>query len=123
MSAMYVGVLSMLVGALASAEERQFGTLESQLLLPVRAWQQWTVKVATCYLLAAILGVGGALLVGAMLAGFSTHPEYYRAIVATPAVALGLTLLSAFVVTIALYCSTTCRSGKWSRRSGGRSFQ
>jgi hypothetical protein len=40
----YVLMLSLLIGSLPSAEERQFGTLEWQMLLPMAAWQQWSVK-------------------------------------------------------------------------------
>ena len=32
------------VGSLASAQERQFGTLDSQAMLPVSSAQQWAVK-------------------------------------------------------------------------------
>jgi hypothetical protein len=54
-SALYGVLLALLIGALASAEERQLGTLEWQLLQPVAAWQQWVVKVGTVLLLAAVL--------------------------------------------------------------------
>jgi hypothetical protein len=110
-AALYAGVVALIIGALASAEERQFGTLESQLLLPIAAWQQWTIKAATCCGLAIALGVGSTLTVAAVFAQFSTHPEYYRLIMASPAGALGLTALSALVATIALYVSTTCATG------------
>jgi hypothetical protein len=43
---LYVGALAMLMGSLASAEERQHGTLEWQLLLPIAAWKQWVLKLA-----------------------------------------------------------------------------
>ena len=41
---------------LASAEERQLGTLEWQILLPSPAWQQWAVKVGVAFGLALLLG-------------------------------------------------------------------
>ena len=47
-----------LIGSLASAEERQLGTLEWQTLLPSPAWQQWAVKVGVTFGLALLLGVG-----------------------------------------------------------------
>lgn len=47
----------MLIGALASAEERGLGTLHWQMLQPYAAWKQWTIKVATALTLTALLGV------------------------------------------------------------------
>jgi hypothetical protein len=48
----FVLLLTILIGALASAEERQLGTLDGQLLLPVAAWRQWVVKLAVIFGLA-----------------------------------------------------------------------
>jgi hypothetical protein len=55
---LYLGLLSMLIGSVASAEERQFGTIEWQVLLPMAARRQWAVKVGTMLGLALILGIG-----------------------------------------------------------------
>ncbi|MEO7273064.1 MAG: hypothetical protein ABIX28_21835 [Vicinamibacterales bacterium] len=63
---MYFAITPLLVGALASAEERQLGTLEWQRLLPMAGWQQWTVKVATVLILSALLGVGIPVLLAAI---------------------------------------------------------
>ena len=52
---LYGGLLALLIGSIASGEERQMGTLEWQQLLPMAAWKQWAVKVVT------ILGVAGLL--------------------------------------------------------------
>ena len=38
--------------------ERQFGTLEWQVLLPMATGQQWVIKVATAFVPALLLGVG-----------------------------------------------------------------
>jgi hypothetical protein len=65
---LYSWILSVLIGSLASAEERHLGTLEWQLLLPVAAWKQWTVKVATT------LGLVLALAVGLPALLMSIHP-------------------------------------------------
>lgn len=51
----YAGLLARLIGALASAEERQMGTLEWQMLMPMAAWRQWAVKTATVLGLALLL--------------------------------------------------------------------
>ena len=52
---LYGALLAVLIGSLASAEERQNGTLEWQLLLPMAAWKQWAVKVGTVLVLTALL--------------------------------------------------------------------
>lgn len=60
--------LTIVIGALASAEERQLGTLELQLLQPVSALRQWAVKCAVNLTLAVLLGV---VLPAVLIAGFS----------------------------------------------------
>lgn len=52
---MYGAMLAVLIGAVASASERQMGTHEWQQLLPVAAWRQWLVKTAV------VLGLSLAL--------------------------------------------------------------
>jgi hypothetical protein len=47
--------LPALVGSLATAEERQLGTLAWQLHLPIPVWQQWAAKVVTTFSLALLL--------------------------------------------------------------------
>ncbi len=54
---MYFALLSIVIGSLASAEERQLGTLEWQVLLPMPIWRQWMVKVTVVIGLALALGV------------------------------------------------------------------
>ena len=57
---LYGPLLALLSGSLASAEERQLGTMEWQMLLPLPMWKQWAVKTATVAGLALVLGVGPA---------------------------------------------------------------
>jgi hypothetical protein len=45
------------MGSLASAQERQFGMLQSQAMLPVPRAQQWAVKATVVLVLALVLGV------------------------------------------------------------------
>ena len=52
------GFIALLVGAMSSAEERQFGTLASQVLMPRRASWQWMIKVGVALALTAILAAG-----------------------------------------------------------------
>ena len=54
----YGGLVAIIIGAFASAEERQLGTAAWQNLMPVAAWKQWTVKVGVVLLLALTLGAG-----------------------------------------------------------------
>ena len=62
LTTLYIGVLSMLIGSLASAEERQFGTLETQIMLPMEAWRQWAVKAGVAMGLALLLAAGLLML-------------------------------------------------------------
>lgn len=55
---LYCMGLAIMIGALASAEERQHRTLDCQLLQPAPAWQQWLVKVGIALGLALLFGVG-----------------------------------------------------------------
>jgi hypothetical protein len=77
----YFGLLAMLIGSLASAEERQFGTLEWQMLVPMAVWKQWTVKVAVALGLALLLGIGLPLLLAELdpaTTGNVRYPLSYR---------------------------------------------
>lgn len=104
---LYAGLLPMLIGASASAGERQIGVLESQLLLPMVAWKQWAVKVGMVFGLAIVLALG---LPAAL---FSLN----RLILATDPVTFS-TLQSAVLIVLALssgslYVSSLCGSGLW----------
>src|SRR5260221_14604208 len=54
---LYFALLPLLMGSLASAQERQFGMLQSQAMLPVPRAQQWAVKASVVLVLALLLGV------------------------------------------------------------------
>jgi hypothetical protein len=54
---LYFALLPLLVGSLASAQERHFGMLQSQAMLPVPRAQQWAVKASVVLVLALVLGV------------------------------------------------------------------
>ena len=57
-SNLYGGVVAIMAGALAAAEERHFGTADWQALMPVAAWKQWTLKCAVAVGLALVLTLG-----------------------------------------------------------------
>jgi hypothetical protein len=54
---LYSGVLALLIGSIASAEERQLGTLEWHQLLPMASWKQWMLKAGTAIGLSLVLGI------------------------------------------------------------------
>jgi len=64
---LYTGCLAPMIGSLASAEERQFGTLEWQVLLPMATWKQWAVKAGTALSAAIVLLLGLPWLMSQML--------------------------------------------------------
>jgi hypothetical protein len=66
-----------LVGALTTAEERQYRTIESQVLQPMRARTQWAIKVGTSLFLALALAIGLPVLV-VWLAGGSDRVSGLR---------------------------------------------
>jgi hypothetical protein len=96
LSYVYVVLLSLMVGAQASAEERQRGTLAWQILLPVSVRDQWRVKVATILVLTFALGVGlPALLMGNEPRW--TRPSSDQWWILTSMVAILLTSLATYV--------------------------
>jgi hypothetical protein len=97
---LYAGLQAVLIGSLASAEERHLGTLPAQVLLPMATWRQWLVKAAMALGLALALGIGWAVLLVALHPspdGIRVHPLH-----------VGLMIL---LTTSALYVSTLCSSG------------
>lgn len=93
-------LMAVVIGSLASAEERQFGTLEWQVLLPVATWKQWAVKAATVFGLAIVLALGLPVLM--MLVLPSADDIRVRAWDAVPVIV---------VATASLYISSLCTSG------------
>lgn len=68
----YLILLSIVIGSLASAEERGLGVLQWQVLLPVPAWQQWAVKAGVVFGLGLLMGVGVPMLLNYL----SQDPEF-----------------------------------------------
>lgn len=107
--------LAIVIGALASAEERQQGTLEVQLLQPVSALGQWVVKCAVALSLALLLGVVTPTL---LIAAFSVNTG------SSPIVEMShnLVLLVVMLTSSSLYISSLVSSGvkamAWSLPAG-----
>jgi ABC-type transport system involved in multi-copper enzyme maturation permease subunit len=94
--------LTIVIGALASAEERQQGTLELQLLQPVGALRQWAVKCVVSLGLAILLGLGLPVL---LIAAFSSESG------SSLALSPELTLLVVTLTSSSLYISSLASSG------------
>jgi hypothetical protein len=60
---LYMLLVAVVIGAFASAEERQLGTIQCQALVPISAATQWAVKMAVVFGLVVLLALGlpGAL--------------------------------------------------------------
>lgn len=97
--------LAIAIGALASAEERQHGTLDWQLLQPTPAWQQWMVKVGVAFGLALLFGVGLPVLLNQL-----TPLEGFRALRMSGDLAVLIVLLTASSVYISSLSSSGVRA-------------
>lgn len=105
LTAFYALVLPAVIGSLACAEERNIGTLDSQLLLPVSATRQWIVKAATALCLAIALTV----VVPTTLA----RAFHDVVVIAGPTSRVNVTavMVIAAITAGSLYMSTVARSG------------
>jgi lysylphosphatidylglycerol synthetase-like protein (DUF2156 family) len=99
---LYAGILAMLIGSLASAEERHLGTLEWQMLLPVPGWQQWVVKVGV--VLTMVLLLCGAL--PAVLASLTPGDQSLD-----PVDRWQVASIIVLLTVGSLYLSSLCRTG------------
>ena len=102
LTVLYFALLSILIGSLASAEERQYGTLEWHLLLPMSTAQQWAVKVGVALGLAVFLGIGIPGVLGLINASANDLRGASRQV--TTLLVLALTASS-------IYLSSLCTSG------------
>ena len=100
-------LLPMLIGASASAMERQMGTLEWQVLLPIAAWKQWAVKVGVVLGLTLVLALG---LPTVLLYLSSLVRATRPASLSVPTFAIAIVVL---IATGSLYVSSLCRNGLW----------
>src|SRR5206468_1469267 len=99
---LYVGLLSIVIGSVASAEERQLGTAEWQVLMPVAAWKQWAVKVGVALGLAMLLA---GLLPAYVLKEVSWGNEFKDSRLELTAVLAGV---ATALATMSLYISSMC---------------
>jgi hypothetical protein len=88
--------VALLSGSIASAEERNLGVLESQILMPMPVARQWAVKTAVVFGVCAVL----ALLLPAALAIVSRSAGPMRINVAFAAVVMLLTGLGLYISSV-----------------------
>jgi hypothetical protein len=104
LSMLHFALVSLIVGTTASAEERHFGTLDAQLLLPVPAWKQWGIKVGTVWALAWALGV----VLPVALWHIDPAGDHVRGPLGAWA---SLAAIAILITTSGLYISTLCSTG------------
>ena len=93
-TAMYAALLALLAGALAGAEERQLGTIQWQLLLPMPVTQQWGIKAAVAYAVSVGLAVALPAAVILLLPDARVEPRHgVTLILCVPLIAGGLALI------------------------------
>lgn len=98
--------MALLTGSLASAEERQGGTLEWQLLMPFAVWKQWLIKAAVVLVSATTLGcVLPAVAASLTPAGSSLAPT------AGDFVSLKMLLSVVVIAAVSLCVSSVSSSG------------
>jgi hypothetical protein len=109
LTTLYAALTAIVIGSLASAEERQMRTLDANLLLPISAARQWQIKAGTALVLTLLLAFALPVATLALLplepaAGVRVnHPLL--------AIKTNLALLS--LTALSLYVSSLCASGLW----------
>ncbi len=105
---LHAALLSLVIGSTASAAERQSGTLEWQILMPIAASKQFAVKAGVAVSLAIVLGL-------CLPTGLFHLTRLVRS--HGPAWPFGTALGPIAVITLltsgSLYVSSLCRSGLW----------
>jgi hypothetical protein len=104
------GLVAILTGSMASAEERNWRTLDAQLLVPVRAAWQWQIKIAVA------LGLTFALALALPAAlNWILPPQDPQVAARLPRqmFAPSTVLVLASLTGLSLYVSTLCSSGLW----------
>jgi len=110
LSPLYALLLGALIGSVASAEERQFGTLEWHVLLPIATSRQWAVKVGVALGLTMLLGIS----VPAVLTQFNLAMDPKPFFEPRFDYVSSALVLTALVLTAgSLYVSSLCTSGVW----------
>jgi hypothetical protein len=102
----YGCVIALLTGSLACAEERQLGTLEWQLTLPVSPRWQWLVKATTAFVVSQLF----AAVVPFWFLHLAIFDQVRTDFMEKEQGLLLLSLQSVSLTALALYTSSVCRS-------------
>jgi hypothetical protein len=106
----------LIAGSLASAEERQLGTVAWQTMLPMPLRRQWAVKVLVVIGVACALGLGVPLLLAAATHARELSTRLY------PIFAVGVVCVVILLSTLSLYVSSVCANSSqallWSTAAG-----
>jgi hypothetical protein len=102
LSNLHALLIPIIAGAFASAEERQLGTLMSQLLAPKATWKSWTIKVSVAIALTFGLGYGLPLLMGWV----APQPDRFR-------IHAELMIASVALLSVSTWVSSLSTSGLW----------
>lgn len=103
----YPVALVVLMASVSSAEERQIGTAEWQVVLPMAFWKQWLMKFSVTWLLAFVVGLMLPIAVLFYKTGELQEIENLDSLTATPILAAG----SFLFVAVTMYVSSLCNSG------------
>lgn len=99
---LYLAALAIVIGSVASAEERQYGTVEWQRLLPVAAWRQWMMKVAVVFGLTVLFAIALPAVHAVITEGLTRRP---------PSLGLEVALVIILLTAGSLYVSSLCDTG------------
>jgi hypothetical protein len=102
---LYIVLLAVIAGATASAEERQYGTLESQQLLPIPAWHQWMVKIAVAFGPALALTIWPRSLEKVLLAVALAAGSLYISSLSTTTLRAAVVSVAILPITLVFYLS------------------
>lgn len=108
-SMLYAGLVAIMIGSVASAEERHLRALDAQLLLPMRTSRQWTIKVAVVLGLTLVLGIVLPAVLAALLP--PDRIVWARTLQSFVAVSSVLGLMA--LASVSLYVSTLCSGSLW----------
>jgi hypothetical protein len=103
----YPPILIVIVGSVASAEERQIGTVEWQIVLPVAYWKQWSIKFFATWGIALMFGFVLPLWVWSLKTGElgrEAGPDLMEIATVFAGASFG-------IVVISLYVSSLCNTG------------
>jgi hypothetical protein len=103
----YPVALVVLMASVSSADERQLGTAEWQVVMPMGFWKQWLIKLSTTWTLAFVVGLMLPIAVLFYKTGELQKIENLDSLTAIPILAAG----SFLFVAVTMYVSSLCDSG------------